>query len=72
MADTDAEGWRLRSSMAQAFANLRTGRPGLLPRPVDDVSRLIDPAVQPSVDAALADAVPTLGAEAAASAMNSS
>ena len=61
-ADTDAEGWRLRSSMAQAFANLRSGRPGLLPRPVDDVSRVIDPALRPSVDAALA--VSAVGAPA--------
>ena len=34
-AETDAEGRRLRSSMQQAFINLRTGRPGPLPRPVD-------------------------------------
>ncbi len=53
-ADTDAEGRRLRSSMEQAFANLRLGRPGLLPRPVDDISSLLDPAVRASVDAALA------------------
>ena len=36
-AETDAEGRRLRSSMQQAFVNLRTGRPGPLPRPVDDI-----------------------------------
>ena len=35
-ADTDAEGRRLFSSLQQAFINLRTGRPGKLPPPVDD------------------------------------
>ena len=42
-AETDAEGRRLRSSMQQAFVNLRTGRPGPLPRPVDDVERRYRP-----------------------------
>ena len=36
-AETDAEGARLRSSMQQAFARLRTGQPGKLPAPVDDI-----------------------------------
>jgi luciferase family oxidoreductase group 1 len=53
-AETDAEGWRLRSSMTQAFANLRTGRPGPLPRPVDDVEGLYDPMLLAQVDRALA------------------
>ena len=35
-ADTDAEARRLLTSLQQAFVNLRTGRPGPLPRPVDD------------------------------------
>ncbi len=43
-ADTDAEAARLQTSMIQAFANLRTGRPGPLPRPVDDVEAVLDPA----------------------------
>lgn len=34
-ADTDAEAGLLASSMQQAFVNLRTGRPGQLPPPVD-------------------------------------
>lgn len=40
-AETDEEGMFLRSSMQQAFANLRSGRPGPLPRPVPDVSQVI-------------------------------
>jgi alkanesulfonate monooxygenase SsuD/methylene tetrahydromethanopterin reductase-like flavin-dependent oxidoreductase (luciferase family) len=34
-ADTDAEAARLFTSLQQAFVNLRTGRPGPLPPPVD-------------------------------------
>jgi luciferase family oxidoreductase group 1 len=52
-AETDAEGRRLRSSMVQAFANLRSGRPGPLPRPVDDVGKLYDPMLLAQVDRAL-------------------
>ena len=36
-AATDEEGIRLRTSMQLAFARLRTGRPGKLPAPVDDI-----------------------------------
>lgn len=39
-ADTDAQAMRLRSSMQQAFINLRRGRPGLLPAPVDDIAQV--------------------------------
>jgi luciferase family oxidoreductase group 1 len=53
-AATDAEGRRLRSSMVQAFANLRTGRPGPLPPPVEAVERLYDPLLLAQVDKALA------------------
>ncbi|MBC8129603.1 MAG: LLM class flavin-dependent oxidoreductase [Rhizobiaceae bacterium] len=53
-AETDAEGRRLRSSMEQAFANLRTGRPGPLPHPVDDIDAHLDPMVKAGVDEALA------------------
>jgi luciferase family oxidoreductase group 1 len=35
-ADTDAEARRLFTSLQQAFVNLRRGRPGFLPPPVDD------------------------------------
>ena len=36
-AETDAEASRLFTSLQQAFINLRSGRPGLLPPPVDDI-----------------------------------
>ena len=36
-AATDAEGQRLATSHRQAFLNLRYGRPGRLPPPVDDL-----------------------------------
>lgn len=53
-ADTNEEGLFLKSSMQQAFANLRTGRPGPLPRPVENVEAHIDPAIMPQVEHALA------------------
>ncbi len=52
-AETDAEGRRLRSSMQQAFVNLRTGRPGPLPRPVENLERQLDPMLLAQVDRAL-------------------
>jgi luciferase family oxidoreductase group 1 len=42
-ADTDAEARRLFSSLQQAFLNLRRGRPGKLPAPVDDMESQSDP-----------------------------
>jgi luciferase family oxidoreductase group 1 len=45
-ADNDAEGRRLFTSQQQAFINLRTGRPGQLPPPVDDIAPFItDPRI---------------------------
>ena len=41
-ADTDAEARRLFSSLQQAFLNLRRGRPGKLPPPVDDLEAGVD------------------------------
>ena len=41
-ADTDAEARRLYSSLQQAFLNLRRGRPGKLPPPVDDLEAGLD------------------------------
>ena len=52
-ADTDAAARRLRTSMQQAFVNLRTGRPGPLPRPVDDIAAVCDPAALAMADQAL-------------------
>ena len=52
-AETQAEAARLRSSMQLAFANLRSGRPGKLPVPVDDIDAVLDPATRRMVDHAL-------------------
>jgi alkanesulfonate monooxygenase SsuD/methylene tetrahydromethanopterin reductase-like flavin-dependent oxidoreductase (luciferase family) len=41
-ADTDAEARRLFTSLQQAFLNLRRGRPGKLPPPVDDLEAGLD------------------------------
>ncbi|HEY0995249.1 MAG TPA: LLM class flavin-dependent oxidoreductase [Gemmatimonadaceae bacterium] len=43
-ADTDAEARRLFTSLQQAFVNLRSGRPGPLPPPVDDLEERLSPA----------------------------
>jgi luciferase family oxidoreductase group 1 len=53
-AESDAEGQRLRTSMQQAFANLRQGRPGKLPRPVDDIAAVLDRGTLAGVERALA------------------
>ena len=53
-ADSDAEGRRLFTSQQQAFINLRSGRPGQLPPPVDDIAALItDPRIGHMLDNAL-------------------
>ncbi|MBN9890254.1 LLM class flavin-dependent oxidoreductase [Salipiger abyssi] len=52
-ADTEAEAKRLRTSQQQAFANLRSGNPGKLPRPVDDISATLDPRYLAMADHAL-------------------
>ena len=44
-ADTDEEAALLRSSQILAFARLRTGRPGKLPRPTDDLSEVPVPVM---------------------------
>ncbi|WP_109466395.1 LLM class flavin-dependent oxidoreductase [Albibacillus kandeliae] len=48
---------RLKSSMQLAFARLRTGQPGPLPRPVDDIAAVLDPAILRMVNQALSVAV---------------
>ena len=52
-ADTDAEAAYLRSSQLLAFARLRTGQPGKLPRPVHSVEREIPGPVLGQVQQAL-------------------
>ncbi len=49
-ADSDAEGAYLRTSMQQAFARMRTGQRGKLPRPVEDIDATIGAGVRQSVD----------------------
>ena len=41
-AESDREAARLFSSLQQAFINLRSGRPGRLPPPVDDMQSRLD------------------------------
>lgn len=53
VADTDAEARYLRSSQVLSFARLRTGSPGKLPAPVEDVRSEIPPHVLAQVDQAL-------------------
>jgi len=52
-AETDDEAWYLRSSQLLAFARLRTGRPGKLPRPVEDLSAEIPAPVMAQAQQAL-------------------
>jgi len=42
-ASSDAEGARLFTSQQQGFVNLRRGRPGPLPPPVDDITAILSP-----------------------------
>ena len=52
-ADTDAEAAFLRSSQLLAFAKLRTGNPGKLPYPTDDLATQINPQVMDLVNQAM-------------------
>ncbi|MCI4645562.1 MAG: LLM class flavin-dependent oxidoreductase [Hyphomonadaceae bacterium] len=52
-ADSDGEALRLKTSMQQAFINLRTGLPGRLPRPVDDILEVAPPSAVAQVEQAL-------------------
>jgi luciferase family oxidoreductase group 1 len=56
-AETDAEARFLFSSLQQAFVNLRTGRPGPLPPPVEDMDSRLDPSAKAMLGAALSCAV---------------
>jgi luciferase family oxidoreductase group 1 len=53
-ADTDEAARLLFSSVQQAFVNLRTGRPGKLPAPVEGYYERLDGAARGMIDAALA------------------
>jgi len=56
-AETDAEARLLFSSLQQAFVNLRTGRPGKLPPPVEGFEETLDPQAKAMLDHALSCAV---------------
>jgi alkanesulfonate monooxygenase SsuD/methylene tetrahydromethanopterin reductase-like flavin-dependent oxidoreductase (luciferase family) len=56
-AETDAEARRLFSSLQLAFLNLRRGRPGKLPPPVDGLDAQLDPPSRSMLDQALACSV---------------
>jgi len=57
VAATDAEARRLLTSAQQQFLNLRSGRPGQVPPPVDSMDDLWTPAERAGVEHALALAV---------------
>ncbi|HET6337101.1 MAG TPA: LLM class flavin-dependent oxidoreductase [Polyangiales bacterium] len=52
-AETDAEARYLYSSLQQAFVNLRSGRPGQLPRPREDFEAQLSPSERQMLDGAL-------------------
>jgi luciferase family oxidoreductase group 1 len=56
-AETDAEARLLFSSQQQAFVNLRTGRAGKLPPPVEGYYESLDPMARSMLDQALSCAV---------------
>ena len=56
-ADSDAEARRLFSSLQQSFVALRTGHPGPLPPPVDDMESHLDPTARAMLAQALSCAV---------------
>ena len=56
-ADTDAEARLLFTSLQQAFVNLRTGRAGRLPPPVENYEAELDPMAQAMLGQALSCAV---------------
>lgn len=52
-AETDAEARRLFSSLQQAFVNLRSGRPGKLPAPTDNLEARLEPRARTMLEHAL-------------------
>ncbi len=52
-ADTDGEAEYLRTSQLLAFARLRSGQPGKLPRPVTDIDAHVPAEIRAGVEAAL-------------------
>lgn len=56
-AETDAEARYLFTTQQQAFVNLRRGKPGLVPPPVDDIETFWEPHEKAGVERALACSV---------------
>ncbi|MDU8913600.1 LLM class flavin-dependent oxidoreductase [Aestuariicoccus sp. MJ-SS9] len=56
-ANTDDEASYLRSSQVLAFARLRSGKPGKLPRPTTDIAAEVPPEMRAQVEAALSVSV---------------
>ncbi|HWU75165.1 MAG TPA: LLM class flavin-dependent oxidoreductase [Rhodanobacter sp.] len=56
-ADTDAQARRLFTTQQQSFINLRRGRPGLIPPPIDDIEAYWTPPEKLMLERALACAV---------------
>jgi luciferase family oxidoreductase group 1 len=56
-ASSDAEARRLFTTQQQSFINLRRGRPGLIPPPIDDIESYWTPTEKFGVERALACAV---------------
>ncbi|MGQ2907500.1 MAG: LLM class flavin-dependent oxidoreductase [Aliihoeflea sp.] len=56
-APSDEEARYLFSSLQQAFVNLRSGRPGKLPKPVEGFEQQIDPMAKAMLDQALTCAI---------------
>ena len=56
-ADSDAQARRLFTTQQQSFINLRRGRPGLIPPPIDDIEAYWTPVEKLGVQRALACAV---------------
>ncbi len=56
-AESDAQARRLFTTQQQAFVNLRRGRPGLIPPPIDDIESFWEPHEKLGVERALACAV---------------
>jgi luciferase family oxidoreductase group 1 len=56
-AESDHEAKRLFTTQQQSFINLRRGRPGLIPPPIDDIETYWSPAEKYGVERALACAI---------------
>ena len=56
-AETEAEARRLFTSQQQSVINLRSGRPGQLPPPIEDIEAILDDRGRAILDAVLACAI---------------